>query len=121
MFAYCIMDYKNIVAVFKSKPQAENRLKILNHSDTRMAMPLHIREGYPRFRLVEFASAKEMLLILERQQVELSDTLIFAHIIRQEEINRELRIKGNYYLDDDKKQVDLPIIPPRKLKKEQNG
>lgn len=110
MFIYCIMDYKNIISVHKSKQQAEKLLRTLNATDTRLSMPLHIREGYPRHRIVEFASAKDVLLHLETQQVDLNDLIVHAHILRQEEINRELRTgsKKNFYLNEQKQIVNLP-------------
>ncbi len=91
MFIYCIMDYKNIISVHKSKGQAEKLLRQMNAPDTRLSMPLHIREGYPRFRITEFSTAKEVLLLLEQQRLELNDATVHALLLRQEEINRELR------------------------------
>lgn len=103
MFIYCIMDYKNVISVHKSKQKAEKLLGTLNSSDTRLAMPLHIREGYPRFRIKEFSSAKDVLLLLEQQRVDLNDITVHALILRQEEINRELRTnsKKNFFLDNE--------------------
>lgn len=100
MFVYCIMDYKNIISVHKSKQKAEKLLGTLNSSDTRLSMPIHIREGYPRFRIREFSSAKEVLLLLEQQKLDLTDIYVHALLLRQEEINRELRTntKKNFFL-----------------------
>lgn len=99
------MDYKNIISVHKSKGQAEKLLRTMNHPDTRLSMPIHIREGYPRFRIKEFASAKEVLLILEQQKIELKDATVHALLLRQEEINREIRTnsKKNFFLNDENK------------------
>lgn len=100
MFIYCIMDYKNIISVHKSKQKAEKLLGTLNSSDTRLSMPIHLREGYPRFRIKEFSSAKEVLLLLEQQKLDLTDIYVHALLLRQEEINRELRCntKKNFFL-----------------------